>query len=81
MEKWPQQAFTTMFFVIPKNVTSERPIALMPTLIRWCEALECDGKALAQRSFESCRDALPKLKECDLEKIDEIVHGKDRSGM
>ena len=30
--KWPQQACTTMFFLIPKNVTSERPIALMPTL-------------------------------------------------
>ena len=28
-----------MFFLIPKNVTSERPIALMPTLIRWWEAL------------------------------------------
>ena len=37
--KWPQQACTTMFFLIPKNVTSERPIALMPTLIRWWEAL------------------------------------------
>ena len=35
---WPQQACTTMF-LIPKNVTSERPIALMPTLIRWWEAL------------------------------------------
>ena len=32
--KWPQQACTTMFFLIPANVTSERPIALMPTLIR-----------------------------------------------
>ena len=30
--KWPQQACTTMFFLIPKNVTSERPITLMPTL-------------------------------------------------
>ena len=28
-----------MFFLIPKNVTSERPIALMPTSIRWWEAL------------------------------------------
>ena len=37
--KWPQQACTTMFFLISKNVTSERPIALMPTLIRWWEAL------------------------------------------
>ena len=36
--KWPQQACTTMF-LIPKNVTSERPIALMTTLIRWWEAL------------------------------------------
>ena len=37
--RWPQQACTTMFLLIPKNVTSERPIALMPTLIRWWEAL------------------------------------------
>ena len=27
-----------MFFLIPKNVTSERPIARMPTLRRWWEA-------------------------------------------
>ena len=33
--KWPQQACTTIFFLITKNVTSERPSALMPTLIRW----------------------------------------------
>ena len=33
-----QQACTTMFFLIPKNVTSERPIALLPTLVRWWEA-------------------------------------------
>ena len=33
--KWRHQASTTMFFLIQKNVTSERPIALMPTLIRW----------------------------------------------
>ena len=31
---------TTMFFLIPKNVTSERPIAVMPTLIRWWESSE-----------------------------------------
>ena len=37
--KWPQQPCTTMFFLIPKNVTSERQIALVPTLIRWWEAL------------------------------------------
>ena len=37
--KRPQQACTTMFILISKNVTNERPIALMPTLIRWWEAL------------------------------------------
>ena len=37
--KCPQQDCTTMFFLIPKNVKSERPIALMPTLIRWWVAL------------------------------------------
>ena len=37
--KWPQQACTTMLFLIPKNVTSERPTALMPKLIRWWEVL------------------------------------------
>ena len=31
----PQLACTTMFFLIPKNVTVERPIAFTPTLIRW----------------------------------------------
>ena len=36
---WPQQACTTMFILVPKNVTSEIPIARMPTLIRWWEAL------------------------------------------
>ena len=37
--RWPQQACTTIFFLIPKNVTSERPLALMLTMIRWWEAL------------------------------------------
>ena len=27
------------FFLIPKNATSECPIALMPTMIRWWESL------------------------------------------
>ena len=30
--RWPQQAGTTMFSLIPKNVTSERPVALQPTM-------------------------------------------------
>ena len=37
--KWPQQACTTMFFFKLKNVMSVRPVALMPTLIRWWEAV------------------------------------------
>ena len=31
-------AATSMHHDDPKNVTSERPIALVPTLIRWWEA-------------------------------------------
>ena len=37
--KWPQQTCTAMSFLILDKVTSERPIALMPTLIRWWEAV------------------------------------------
>ena len=37
--KWPKQACTTMSFLIPKTVTSERSIVLVLTMIRWCEAL------------------------------------------
>ena len=36
---WPQQACTAIFFLIPKNVASVRPIALVPTWIRWWEAM------------------------------------------
>ena len=32
---WPEQASTTMFLLILKNVTSERPTALLPTLSWW----------------------------------------------
>ena len=38
--RWPQQACTPTLFSSPKNVVSERPIALMPTMIRWWEALQ-----------------------------------------
>ena len=41
-----------MFFLIPKNVTSERPIALMPTLIRCWEALRAPEVAKLQ---QKCR--------------------------
>ena len=41
--KWSQQACTTILFLVPKNVTSERPIALMPTLIRLVGGFEGSG--------------------------------------
>ena len=37
--RWPQQACTKMFFLKSKNVTTERPIALMSAMVRWWEAL------------------------------------------
>ena len=36
---WPQQACTTMYFLIPRNITRERSIALLGTIIRWWEGL------------------------------------------
>ena len=48
---WPQQACTTMFFLIPKNVTSERPVALMPTLNRWWESLRAPEVAKWQQKY------------------------------
>ena len=55
--KWPQQACTTMFFLIPKNVTNERPIALMPMLIRWWEALRAPEVAKWQLKYRVDWDA------------------------
>ena len=55
--KWSQQACTTMFFLIPENVTSERPIALMPTLIDWWEALRAPEVAKWQQKYRVERDA------------------------
>ena len=48
---------TTMFFLIPENVTSERPIALMPTLIRWWEALRAPEVAKWQKKYRVEWDA------------------------
>ena len=48
--KWPQQTCTTMFFWIPKNVTNERPIALVPPLICWWEALRAPRWRSGSRS-------------------------------
>ena len=40
-----------MFFLIPKNVTSERPSSLLPTLIRWWEALRAPEVAKWQQKY------------------------------
>ena len=55
--KWPQQACTTMFYLIPKNVTSERPVALIPTLIRPWEALRAPAVAKWQQKYRVDWDA------------------------
>ena len=49
--KWPQQSCTTMFFLVPKDVTSERQIALMPTLIRLWEAMRAPEVAKCQQKY------------------------------
>ena len=49
--KLPQQTCTTMFFLTPKNITSERVIALMPTLIRLWEALRSPEVAKWQQKY------------------------------
>ena len=54
---WPQQACTTMFFLVPKSVTTERPIALMLTLIRWWEALRAQAVAKWQQKYRVDWDA------------------------
>ena len=55
--KWSQQGCATMFFLISKNVTSERPIALVPTLIRWWEALRAPEVAKLQQKYRLDWDA------------------------
>ena len=46
-----------MFFLIPKNVTSERPIALMPTLIRRWEAMRASEVMKWQQRYRIEWDA------------------------
>ena len=55
--RWPPQACTKMFFLIPKNVTSERPIALVPTMIGWWEALRAPEVAKQHETFRIEWDA------------------------
>ena len=55
--RWPQQTCATMFFLIPKNVTSERPISLVLTMIRWWEALRAPEVAKWQYKYRTEWDA------------------------
>ena len=58
--RWPQQACTTMFFLVPKNVASDRPIALIPTMIRWWEGLRApEVSRWQQRHRVGWDDAAP----------------------
>ena len=42
-EVWPANASITLFLLIPESTTSARPIALLPTLIRWWEWLRASA--------------------------------------
>ena len=63
--KWPQQACTTMFFLIPKSIASERPIAFMPTLIRWWEALGALEVAKWQQKYRVECEVLMEMERFD----------------
>ena len=56
VRKMLQQACTTLFFLIPKTVTSERPIALVLQMIR-CEALRAPEVATWQYKYRIEPDA------------------------
>ena len=56
MENGRNKACTTVFFLIPKNVTSERPIALMPILIRWWEVAKWQQKYRVDRDATDSRN-------------------------
>ena len=45
-------------FLIPKNGTSARPIALMPTLTRWWEALRAPEVAKWHQKYRVEADSL-----------------------
>ena len=55
-----------MFFLIPKNAMSERPIALMP-LMRWWEALRALEVARWQKKYRVEWDAI----EAEMEELNE----------
>ena len=54
--RWPQ-ACSTMFFTTPKDVTSERPTALMPTMMRCWEVVRAPEVAKRQHKYRIEWDA------------------------
>ena len=56
---WSVQTSTLLHFLIPKTVTSERPIALLPTLIRWWEWCRVNG-AVQKEVMEEQKEQLGK---------------------
>ena len=54
--KW-HQACTMMFFLIPKNIPSDGPISLVPTSIRWWEAVVAPEVAKWQQKYRVNWDA------------------------
>ena len=53
----PQQDCTTMFSLIPQNVTSERTIALLLATIRWCQELRAPEVTIWQQRHRVGWDA------------------------
>ena len=72
-EVWPANASITLFLLIPESTTSARPIALLPTLIRWWEWLsssavvEWNGRHTITRDACSEYVGLLELETMDLE--------------
>ena len=66
---WPERAFTTMFFYIHKDITSEKSIlCLLPTMI--LELLKTRHGTLMDRNIRDERNELPK-------KVHDVIQGHD----
>ena len=56
-KEWLEQACTSMSLLIPKNCHSERPIALMPSMLLLCEALRAPQVSKVQQKYRIDWDA------------------------
>ena len=79
--RWPQQACTTMFFLIPKNVTSERPIALMRAqeVATWQQKYRVDWDVTDGRNGGNQRKVLEVLME--MERFNGRAKAEDRGAV